>query len=57
MDISLNNQFLQSFNLSSKQEANRLLLGLPVYKVCWMAKRCLYSGAETGRDQPAALRL
>ena len=24
MDISLNNQFLQSFNLSSKQEANRL---------------------------------
>ncbi len=30
MDISLNNQFLQSFNLSSKQEANRLLLRIPV---------------------------
>lgn len=29
-DISLNNQFLQSFNLSSKQEANRLLLRIPV---------------------------
>lgn len=30
INISLNNQFLQSFNLSSKQEANRLLLQIPV---------------------------
>ena len=30
MDISLNNQFLQSFGLTSTQEANRLLLRLPV---------------------------
>ncbi|POT55548.1 cellulose biosynthesis cyclic di-GMP-binding regulatory protein BcsB [Citrobacter amalonaticus] len=30
MDISLNNQFLQAFSLSSNQESNRLLLRLPV---------------------------
>ncbi|HDC4615752.1 TPA: cellulose biosynthesis cyclic di-GMP-binding regulatory protein BcsB [Enterobacter cloacae] len=30
MDISLNNQFLQSFNLMNNQETNRLLLRLPV---------------------------
>ena len=30
MDISLNNQFLQSFGLTSTQENNRLLLRLPV---------------------------
>ena len=30
MDISLNNQFLQSFNLTSNQDTNRLLLRLPV---------------------------
>jgi len=30
MDISLNNQFLQSFALTSTQDANRLLLRLPV---------------------------
>ncbi len=30
MDISRNNQVLQSFNRSSKQEANRLLLRIPV---------------------------
>ncbi|KAF1369599.1 cellulose biosynthesis cyclic di-GMP-binding regulatory protein BcsB [Yokenella regensburgei] len=30
MDISLNDQFLQSFNLNSTQEANKLLLRLPV---------------------------
>ncbi|MBF3299614.1 cellulose biosynthesis cyclic di-GMP-binding regulatory protein BcsB, partial [Leptospira borgpetersenii serovar Ballum] len=29
MDISLNNQFLQSFNLLPKDETNRLLLRLP----------------------------
>lgn len=30
LDISLNNQFLQAFSLSSTQETNRLLLRLPV---------------------------
>jgi len=30
MDISLNNQFLQSFSLTSSQDSNRLLLRLPV---------------------------
>ncbi len=30
MDISLNNQFLQYFNLTSDQDTNRLLLRLPV---------------------------
>ena len=30
MDISLNNQFLQSFSLTSSQETNRLMLRLPV---------------------------
>ncbi len=30
MDISLNNQFLQSFSLTSSQDTNRLLLRLPV---------------------------
>ncbi|SCX50534.1 cellulose synthase subunit [Kosakonia sacchari] len=30
MDISLNNQFLQYFNLTSNQDTNRLLLHLPV---------------------------
>lgn len=30
MDISLNNQFLQSFSLASNQETNRLMLRLPV---------------------------
>ncbi|MGV7091233.1 cellulose biosynthesis cyclic di-GMP-binding regulatory protein BcsB [Siccibacter turicensis] len=30
MDISLNNQFLQSFNLTTKEENNNLLLRLPV---------------------------
>jgi len=30
MDISLNNQFLQYFNLTSNQDTNRLLLRLPV---------------------------
>ncbi|WP_313485946.1 cellulose biosynthesis cyclic di-GMP-binding regulatory protein BcsB [Pseudescherichia sp.] len=30
MDISLNNQFLQSFSLTSNQDTNRLLLRLPV---------------------------
>ncbi|WP_054177964.1 cellulose biosynthesis cyclic di-GMP-binding regulatory protein BcsB [Trabulsiella odontotermitis] len=30
MDISLNNQFLQSFNLNSTQEANKLIMRLPV---------------------------
>ncbi len=30
LDISLNNQFLQAFSLNSTQEANRLLLRLPV---------------------------
>ncbi len=30
MDISLNNQFLQYFNLTSTQDTNRLLLHLPV---------------------------
>ncbi|MBF3313846.1 cellulose biosynthesis cyclic di-GMP-binding regulatory protein BcsB, partial [Leptospira borgpetersenii serovar Hardjo-bovis] len=30
MDISLNNQFLQSFNLLPKDETNRLLLRLPL---------------------------
>lgn len=30
MDISLNNQFLQSFNLNSTQDVNKLLLRLPV---------------------------
>lgn len=30
MDISLNNQFLQSFSLQPKEETNRLLLRLPV---------------------------
>lgn len=30
MDISLNNQFLQAFNLASKEKDNRLLLRLPV---------------------------
>ncbi len=30
MDISLNNQFLQSFSLTSNQETNRLMLRLPV---------------------------
>ncbi|UGE81052.1 cellulose biosynthesis cyclic di-GMP-binding regulatory protein BcsB [Escherichia coli] len=58
MDISLNNQFLQSFNLSSKQEANRLLLRIPVLQGLLDGKNgCLYSGAETGRDQPVAVRL
>ncbi|MDM4920348.1 cellulose biosynthesis cyclic di-GMP-binding regulatory protein BcsB [Escherichia coli] len=58
MDISLNNQFLQSFNLSSKQEANRLLLRIPVLQGLLDGKTDVsISGAETGRDQPAALRL
>ena len=30
MDISLNNQFLQSFNLDSTQDVNKLMLRLPV---------------------------
>ncbi|WP_433638336.1 cellulose biosynthesis cyclic di-GMP-binding regulatory protein BcsB [Kluyvera georgiana] len=30
MDISLNNQFLQSFNLESTQDVNKLMLRLPV---------------------------
>ncbi|MGL5241125.1 MAG: cellulose biosynthesis cyclic di-GMP-binding regulatory protein BcsB [Kluyvera ascorbata] len=30
MDISLNNQFLQSFNLDSTQDVNKLLLRLPI---------------------------
>lgn len=30
MDISLNNQFLQSFSLTSTQDTNRLMLRLPV---------------------------
>lgn len=30
MDISLNNQFLQSFNLNSSQDVNKLLMRLPV---------------------------
>ncbi|STE72873.1 cellulose synthase regulator protein [Escherichia coli] len=58
MDISLNNQFLQSFNLSSKQEANRLLLRIPVLQGLLDGKTDVsIRGAETGRDQPAAVRL
>ena len=30
MDISLNNQFLQSFSLQSTRDTNRLMLRLPV---------------------------
>lgn len=58
MDISLNNQFLQSFNLSSKQEANRLAAAdSGITRFAGWQNGCLYSSAETGRDQPAAVRL
>ncbi|STW47347.1 cellulose synthase regulator protein [Klebsiella pneumoniae] len=30
MDISLNDQFLQSFSLNSSQDVNKLILRLPV---------------------------
>ena len=57
MDISLNNQFLQSFSLNSSQDVNKLILRLPVLQGLLDGQnQVTIPGAAPGRDEPAALR-
>jgi hypothetical protein len=55
MDISLNDQFLQSFSLNSSQDVNKLILRLPVLQGLLDGKRTSDPGAAPRRHEPAAL--
>ena len=56
MDISLNDQFLQSFSLNSAQDANKLILRLPVLQGLLDGKsEVTIPALSLGRGQPAAL--